>query len=519
MIQFLIDMPFLCANQKTKGASCLTKTYVAVDLGASGGRLMVGSRIDNRIEIQQAYRFANHMIQKDDHFYWDVDLIFKEMIHGLQLVSVSNQNITSMGIDSWAVDYVLIDAYGKRVAPVFAYRDHRTDDTMQRVFALMSPKDIYQKTGIAFMQFNTIYQLYEHARSNGQINETTLLFIPDYLNYLLTGKKYIEYTNATATQLLNAAMRDWDDDLLACIGVDKGVFAQWIEPGTMIGQISQEVEQKTGLTNVKVIAPATHDTASAIVSMPADAVGFAYISSGTWSLMGIETDTPICSTQAREYNFTNEGGAFGTTNFLKNVMGMWLIQEVGRAFEGKYSFEDFATLAQSSAPFACLIDPGDQRFLNPDDMIQEIQRFCRQTDQYVPQTPGEIARCIYESLAFSYKQVLIQLREITQQQVPCIHIIGGGSQNKMLNQLCADFTGCDVYAGPIEASALGNIVVQMISDGTIKDIREAREIIRVSFEITQYNPVGGEAIHQNWDKFCKLQHIDRARDLRDLDTM
>ena len=487
----------------------MDKTCIAIDIGASSGRVIAGKLQDNKIDIKEVYRFKNNMFNSKEHYFWDIDHLFYEIINGLTKLSGQQISPEAIGVDTWAVDYALLDEKNNRVSPVFAYRDHRTDKTMEQLFKSMNPKAIYEKTGIQFLQFNTIYQLYEHVKAQKEVQDKagSFLMVPDYLNFLLSGEKAVEFTNATSTQLFNVHKHDWDEELITLTGLNKKLFPKTVKPGTILGLLTKKVLEKTGLTDVKVIAPATHDTGSAVVSVPATSEDFAYISSGTWSLMGIESKTPICSEEARKYNFTNEGGAFDTYRVLKNIMGLWLIQEVQRLYENKYSFADLVILAEKTEPFKCLINPNASRFLNPQNMIKEIKGYCIETKQTVPESPGEIARCIFESLAFQYKGVLIQLREIQDKPINKIYIIGGGAQNKFLNQLCADFTNCKVYAGPVEATAIGNLAVQFISLGEIESLQEARKIILESFEVKEYDPQYNSEIEKNWNRFRRLSHV------------
>lgn len=483
----------------------MIKTCIAIDIGASSGRIIEGTLNKDRIYIREVYRFKNNMTIIDEHYCWDIENLFNKIIKGLASLR-KNVCVESIGIDTWAVDYALLDYKNIRISPVFAYRDHRTDNTMDKLFKKIDPGLIYGKTGIQFQQFNTIYQLYEHVKAYKKIayETETFLMVPDYLNFLLSGEKAIEFTNATSTQLYNVHEHQWDEELINLTGMDKKIFSTIVKPGTVLGTLKDEIKGQTGLGNVKVIAPATHDTGSAVVSVPADYEDFAYISSGTWSLMGIESKIPICTEEARKYNFTNEGGAFDTYRVLKNIMGLWLIQEVQRLYANKYSFADLVLLAEQAEPFKSLINPDSPRFLNPQNMIKEIQSFCKETGQPVPGTPGEIARCIFESLAYQYRKVLLELRKIQDKAINKIHIIGGGSQNKLLNQLCADFTNCEVYAGPIEATAIGNLTVQLIALGEIESLNKARKMILKSFNVEKYVPKSNVKIEENWNEFRRL---------------
>lgn len=483
----------------------MDKVCLAADIGASSGRIVRGVLKDNKICIEEVYRFNNSMIKKDGAFCWDIDYILKNIIRGIKAAVSNNSNIESVGIDTWAVDYVLIDDKGAKRNPVYAYRDHRTDNSMEEIFDKIHPKNIYDKTGIQFMQFNTLYQLYEHNKAENLNNVDTFLMIPDYINYILTGVKKVEFTNATTTQFFNIRKFQWDCDLIKLTGIKKDIFPDIAKPGEILGKLKDEIKTQIGDTNLNVVEPATHDTGSAVAAVPALDDNFAYISSGTWSLMGVESKNPICSEAALYYNFTNEGGVFNTFRVLKNIMGLWLIQEVKRLYNNKYDYPDFVCMAKQSQPFKCLINPSQDRFLNPANMIEEIKAYCRETHQYVPQTPGEIARCIFESLAFQYKEVLLQLRKIYKNDIDKIYIIGGGSQNKFLNRLCADFTQCVVYSGPVEASVLGNLIMQFIASKEIQSLEEGRKIIFNSFNIDKYEPNECvESISENWKKFKSL---------------
>ncbi len=481
-------------------------TIAAIDIGASSGRIFAGTYKNKKISIREVYRFENSMLFEGGNYYWDIDAIYNEIITGLRKCSQEFKNIDSVGIDTWAVDYVLINKAGEKIAPVFAYRDHRTDETQKRVFSVISKDAIYEKTGIQFLQFNTIYQLYEHnlQRPDDLKNTDALLMIPDYLNYLLCGKKTAEFTNATSTQLLNIKNQSWDTELIKAIGADRRIFRDVIQPGTILGRLLPGVIAKTMLKDTVLAVPATHDTGSAVAAVPAAGDNFAYISSGTWSLMGFESETPICNEIAARYNFTNEGGVAGTYRVLKNIMGLWIVQEIRRLLPQKIEFGRLIQLAEKSKPFKCLINPNDNRFLNPDNMIETIKSYCVETEQEIPENEGELVRCVLESLAFSYKQTLDEINELKNKSCKKIFIIGGGAKNNLLNQLTADITGLKVYAGPYEATAIGNIVVQLIALGKIKDIKSARKAIRRSFEMKIFKPNKKVQIQQYWEKFRRL---------------
>jgi len=446
------------------------------------------------------------MIERGGNYYWDIEKIYQDIIDGLKRINKNTDNPLSIGIDTWGVDYVLLDSENNKVSPVYAYRDDRTNETLKLMLKKISKVEIYNKTGIQFLQFNTIFQLYEHVRSHKEAAQKTNVFlmIPDYLNYLLSGVKLTEFTNATTTQLFNIHKQSWDKELINLIGLDLKVFPKVVAPGSVLGHLTKEIQEETNLPNLKVVVPGTHDTASAVVSIPTLTEDFAYISSGTWSLMGIESTTPICTKKALNYNFTNEGGVFNTFRVLKNIMGLWLIQEVKRLLQEEYSFSELVSLAEQSLAFHCLINPNDKRFLNPNNMIDEIKKFCIETNQNIPNTPGEIARCIFESLAFQYKEVLLQINDIQNKIINNIHIIGGGSQNHFLNQLCANFTGCEVIAGPVEATAIGNLIVQYITLGEIESLHKGRQVILNSFDVKKFKPIQQEDIEKNWQTFKLL---------------
>lgn len=475
---------------------------IAVDIGASSGRIIKGTLADNKLAIEEIHRFKNQMINSDGHFLWELDKLIVEIKEGISKIS----EFQSIGVDTWGADYVLLNKEGSIIAPTYAYRDHRTEGAMYELCEKVSSRRIYAKTGIQFLQFNTLFQLYVHMKKNPEDFEEAehILLIPDYINYRLTGKITNEFTNATTTQIYNIHNDSWDDELLEQIKIKKHLLKAPIKPGTKVGKLKKEVYTTDNKNEVKVIAPATHDTGSAVAAVPAEGEDWAYISSGTWSLMGIEKNTALCSEKAFKYNFTNEGGVKGTIRFLKNIMGLWLIQEVKRLYKDQYDFSELVTLAKKSQPFKSLINPNDSRFLNPINMILEIQEFCRETNQPIPSTPGEIARCIFESLAYQYRQILYELKEIAEKEINRIHIVGGGVQNEFLNQLCADFTKCTVYAGPVEATALGNLMMQFIALDQIESLQEGRNIIKNSFEIKQYAPNHAEDIEKNWERFIKL---------------
>ena len=461
--------------------------YTAIDIGASSGRIMVGELNEGKLDIQEIHRFANGFSQRDGHCFWDIDHLLKQILQGLQKVKTLGYEHCTVGIDTWAVDYVLLDEKGDRLREAISYRDRRTDHTIDKLEHTLSKAAIYQKTGIQFQPFNTIYQLYEEDRELLKKTDK-IMMIPDYLGYCLTGKAVTEITNASTTQLLNVSTGNLDPELLEAVSVQEQQFAPLTEPGCELGKLRNEWFPDYDLPACKVMTVATHDTASAIIAAPGVNDGWAYISSGTWSLIGVENKTPIITDLALENNYTNERGANNTIRFLKNIIGMWVIQEVRQQLQADYSFQQLAEEAEKTEPFQQFINLNDKRFLNPENMIKEIQHYCRQTRQKIPRTAGELACCIYSNLAIIYAIAIKELETITEKPIEQFHIIGGGARNDFLNQLTADMSGKAVYAGPIEATATGNLLMQMIAAKEVKDIKEARQVVRNSFPIKVFIP-------------------------------
>ncbi|MGW7624158.1 rhamnulokinase [Bacillus subtilis] len=461
--------------------------YTAIDVGASSGRIMVGELNEGKLDIQEIHRFANGFSQRDGHCLWDIDHLLKQILQGLQKVKTLGYEHCTVGIDTWAVDYVLLDEKGDRLREAISYRDRRTDHTIDKLEHTLSKAAIYQKTGIQFQPFNTIYQLFEEDRELLKKTDK-IMMIPDYLGYCLTGKAVTEITNASTTQLLNVSTGNLDPELLEAVSVLEQQFAPLTEPGCELGKLRNEWFPDYDLPVCKVMTVATHDTASAVIAAPGVNDGWAYISSGTWSLIGVENKTPIITDLALENNYTNERGANNTIRFLKNIIGMWVIQEVKQQLQADYSFQQLAEEAKKTEPFQQFINLNDKRFLNPENMIKEIQHYCRQTRQKIPRTAGELACCIYSNLAIIYAIAIKELETITEKPIEQFHIIGGGARNDFLNQLTADMSGKAVYAGPIEATATGNLLMQMIAAKEVKDIKEARQVVRNSFPIKVFTP-------------------------------
>lgn len=465
----------------------MTKYSIAVDIGASGGRLILGYLENGILKLSEIHRFENKMVKKDKTFCWEVDQLFQEIKNGLKIFSEMEMKPDSIGIDTWAVDFLLLDEEDRPLTEAVSYRDPRTDGMMEEVFKLVSKERLYLETGIQFQKFNTIYQLFSIKQSNPEILEKakSFLMIPDYFHFLLTGKKVNEYTNSTSTQLVNAFTKKWDYQLIDLLGLNNKMFKEIQLPKTILGTLAPELVSELGY-DMKVILPATHDTGSAVLSVPEeDAI---YISSGTWSLIGVENDDPICTEMAMDCNFSNEGGMDYHYRFLKNCMGLWMIQEVKRNYNDEYSFAELVELAREAKDFSGIVNVNDDCFLKPDNMIEEIMNYCMKTKQAIPTLPGEVAKCVFDSLAASYKTAAAEIEEIFEKRFDKLNVIGGGCQNELLNQLIADVTKKEVYAGPVEATAIGNIVAQLIALGEIRDMKEARSIIQKSFKVKKYLP-------------------------------
>jgi len=470
--------------------------FVAIDLGAESGRVIVGDL--SKMEI--IYRFPNNLVRVKDSIFWDILGIFNEIKKGLKKAFKKYPNqIVSIGIDTWGVDYVLLDDDGDLLGNPYHYRDKRTDNILEEVFRIIPKKEIFTETGTQFMQLNTIYQLYSFAKKKPQIFENTKYFltIPDLLNYWLTGIIKNEYSIATTTQLYNPIKKDWSTKILDKLGFKKEIFGEIIMPGTKIGKLLPAIAREIGAdSKVVIIAPACHDTGSAVAAVPVeDNTNYAYISSGTWSLLGIETPEPIINEMSFKYNFTNEGSADGGFRFLKNVTGFWIIQECKKFWDEKlksYSYDELTEIALKYGPANFKIDPDDSKFLKPslidDNMPDRIKAYCQETGQKVPESPAEITRGIIESLADKYTKTIKMIEEIRGKSIKEIYIIGGGSRNGLLCQLVANAMGLSVFAGPVEAAAIGNLMIQAKSMGQIKSIVEGRKMIRKSFDIKKYLP-------------------------------
>jgi rhamnulokinase len=484
--------------------------YLAFDFGAESGRAIIGIFDGGTFHIEEIHRFQNRQTKILGHLHWDVLALFEEIKTGLKLaVQKGHSDIQSIGIDTWGVDFGFAGKDNALLGFPYCYRDVRTNGIMEKAFKKIPRKELYGITGIQFMQFNSVFQLYSARLSKDSALNCggSLMFMPDLFNFLLTGVVKNEYTIATTSQLLNAGTKAYDKKIFSSLGLPIKLTAPIVMPGTVIGKLLPEISEETGLRNVDVVAVGCHDTASAIAAVPAQKNNWAYLSSGTWSLIGIETQEPIINEQSLKNNFTNEGGVFGTIRFLKNVMGLWLLQQTRKSFQQKGSaceYDELITLALKSKEFVSILNPDDASFLNPPDMPDALQAFCRKTRQPVPQTQGEFARCILESLALKYKAVLENMTAVTGASIEQLHVVGGGSKNELLNQFTADACGIPVIAGPVEATAIGNVLVQAIAKKKIGSIKSGRKIIANSFPVKTFLPAKTEQWNEVFRKYQSL---------------
>ncbi|WP_423127009.1 rhamnulokinase [Gaoshiqia sp. Z1-71] len=483
--------------------------FMAFDLGASSGRAILGTLENDQLSLTEIHRFTNRMERINGHFYWNIFSLFNELKTGLKkCISEYGIQPESVAVDTWGVDFVHLDKTGMILSLPYAYRDSRTDTAMNDLFRLVPKEEVYRQTGIQFMQFNSLFQLFSMVKDDSPLLKITdrILFMPDALNYLFSGEARTEFSIASTSQMIKPGSCEWQSPLLEKAGIPTSILGDIILPGQPIGPLTREIAEETGSARIPVIAVAGHDTASAIASVPADDDNFAYISSGTWSIFGIETPRPIISEQSSALNFTNEGGVEGTTRFLKNIMGMWLIQECRRiwAKEIDYAWTEMVDMAQQAEPFRFMVDPDDMRFLNPADMPQAVSSYCEETGQGRPATHAEIIRCIYDSLALKYRYILDQVRTVSDRPIEKIHIIGGGSNNHFLNQLTANITGLPVVAGPTEATATGNILMQAKALGYVSSLAEMRRLVRNSFNVLNFLPESDDLWEKAYERFCEL---------------
>jgi len=478
--------------------------YLAIDIGASSGRHILGSVQNGRLVLEEVYRFDNGQVRKNGHDCWDMDKLWSGILEGLKACKALGKIPRTVGIDTWAVDFVLLDKDDKLTGDAVAYRDGRTEGMDKVLEAGISPEKLYGRTGIQKQLFNTVYQLLALKQEYPEQLEAaeSLLMIPDYFNFLLTGIKRQEYTNATSTNLVNAHEKTWDLEIISHLGLPTKIFGELSMPGTVVGDFSREIQEYAGF-NATVILPATHDTGSAFLAVPAKDENAVFLSSGTWSLLGVENEAPITSEASRLQNFTNEGGAWYRFRYLKNIMGLWMIQSIRRELNGvsyvegkerreagerQWSFTDLIKAAESAQDFNSIVDVDDPSFLAPESMTQAVRDFCAVTGQAVPETVGEIMQCVYISLSRRYAEAIEGLQKLTGKSYTSINIVGGGCQDMYLNRLTAKATGLPVYAGPVEGTAIGNLIVQMMRGGVFADLQTARNAVRESFDIKEILP-------------------------------
>ncbi|UOF89842.1 rhamnulokinase [Fodinisporobacter ferrooxydans] len=484
-------------------------SILAYDLGASSGRALLGRLTDRRIEVEELHRFSNDPVQVGNHLYWDILRLYYEIKQGLTKAKQQGISPNSLAIDTWAVDFGLIGKNGELLGNPYHYRDRQTDGMMERVFSEIPQFELFQRTGIQFLPFNTIFQLYALKLSDSTLirEADRFLMIPDLLRYFLTGEKVTEFSNATTTQMYNPLKGQWDDELLQRLGIPSTWFGTIVQSGTQVGKLRSAISVELGVGEIPVFAVAEHDTGSAVAAVPAMDRSFAYLSCGTWSLMGTEVSQPVINDLTLGFNFTNEGGVGGTYRLLKNIMGLWILQESRREWEKSgisYTFPELVKLAEQAPPFTALIDPDDAIFLHPGDMPSRIQQYCRQTGQQVLGEPGSIVRCIMESLALKYRYVLELTERLSGHHFNGLHMVGGGIYNTLLCQWTANAIGKPVWAGPAEGSAIGNLAIQWLAQGEFSDIWEARQVIRDSFPVAAYEPEHGEEWEHAYGRFLQI---------------
>ncbi len=487
--------------------------FLGVDLGAESGRLMAGLFDGQRMELNEIHRFANGPVAVSDTLRWDVLYLWSEIQKGLAKAHQQYGNeVVSVGVDTWGVDHVLLSKTGELLGLPFHYRDARTRGMIEKACERVSREQIFAQSGVQFIELNTLYQLLAWQERSPEILDYAhrLLMMPDFFHWCLCGADTGEFTEATTSQCYHPVQKTWSTELLEKFNLPTKIFPDVVQPGTQLGPLLESVANHTGLSHVQVVAPATHDTGSAVAAVPTKKTGepvWAYISSGTWSLVGVEIQEAILNETVLESNLTNEGGVNQTYRFLKNVMGLWLVQQCKRAFEqkgGPYSYSELVQLAEQAPAFRSLVNPDGQRFLNPADMTLAMSEFCQETGQPVPESEGQFVRCAMESLALKYEMVLRSIEAITEKPLEVIHIVGGGSQNVLLNQMTANACSLPVYTGPVEATVYGNVLVQAQAAGSVGSIDEIRSVVRASTEMIEYLPKDEGAWQEAKERFAKL---------------
>lgn len=487
----------------------MKRHYVAVDLGATSGRVILGTVVADKISMEEINRFPNKIVRTSGHYYWDLLALYGEIIKGLQEVARRNINPVSIGVDTWGVDLAMFDHNGQLLGNPLSYRDPHTEGEPERFFENIPKSKVYEKTGIQVMNFNTLFQLSAMKREGSVALNVAdkLLFLPDAIGFLLTGKAVTEYTIASTSSFLNPVTRRLDSELLQEVGLSEDRFGRLVTPGTVLGPLTKEVQQITGLGEVNVVSVAGHDTASAVAAVPAMETDFAFLSSGTWSLMGVEERHPIINEASASENYTNEGGVEGTTRFLKNICGMWLLERCREEWKKQgleTSYPRLNEMMKEAQPFRSLVFPDASAFAMPDNMPAAIADYCKETSQPIPETQGQYVRCIFDSLTLRYREVFGQLQHLTGRVLKVLHIIGGGSQNALLCQMTANTVEVPVIAGPVEGTALGNIMLQAKADGLVQSLAEMREVISKNIDTRTYQPLPVDGIEAAYQRFLNL---------------
>jgi rhamnulokinase len=487
----------------------MAKNFLAFDLGAESGRALLGKLEAGKLTLAEQHRFANPTARMNGHLHWNLPAQWEELKTGLRKTAQSGAKLDGIGVDTWGVDFGLLDRDGELVGLPYHYRDARTDGILERTFKKLSREKIFDATGIQFMQLNTLFQLMAMVETNAAAlkQAQTMLFMPDLFNYLFTGQRKSEFSIATTSQMYDPRRKTWATDMLGQLGVPTQILPEIVPSGTVIGPLANDVRDECGAGEIPVIAPACHDTGSAVAAVPAQGQNWCYISSGTWSLLGVELDQPVINDKSLKYNYTNEGGVGGTIRFLKNIMGLWLVQECRRHWQKEgndYSYAELTRMAAASPTLVSLIDPDHAPFGAPGEMPRKIVEYCRQTKQPTPENVGGFVRTCLDSLALTYRYRLDGLEEVLGRRIDVIHIVGGGVQNELLSQMTADACNRPVVAGPVEATAAGNILVQAMATGDVKSLSDARQIVRDSFDVKRYEPSGKAEWQTAYARFREL---------------
>ncbi len=492
----------------------MTQNFVALDLGASNGRAVIGRFDGSQLALEEIHRFPNGPVQLPriggSSLHWNALMLFSEVKEGLaKAVKCCGRELASAGLDTWGVDFALLDRQGALLGNPYHYRDSRTDGMVEEACRRVPREEIFDRTGIQFMQLNSLIQLFAMVVQGSPLLEIAdrLLMMPDLLNYWLTGQRVSEYTDASTSQCMDMRTGRWATDLLAKLGIPTHIFPPVIQPGTVLGPLLPHVAEETGAGGIAIVAPGTHDTGSAVAAVPAESTDYAYLSSGTWSLIGVEIREPVINAKTLAFNFTNEGGVCNTIRLLKNITGLWMIQECRRVWQAEgasLSWNDITAMAAAAPPFTAVLDVDAKDFLAPGDMPARIRDYCARTGQPVPQDRGTIARVVFESLALRYRHVQEMMDDLVGRRIGTLHIVGGGSQNRLLNQFAADATGRPVVAGPVEATAIGNILMQMLAVGAIASLEEGRQVVRNSFATERFEPGDAAPWDEAYERFKRL---------------